>query len=197
MIDIGEALVDFSREMVSLIDKPTDLRPFVCDGSPLECDTFIVGTNPASEMSDDFWHFWSDSHGFDKRAWFNKYKEERMNRPLKPGKKRRNEISNTRRVIEWVIEEACPTKCLETNIYAKATEEALDLQERNRITAPFDYLLERITPKLVVAHGKDAAEHLHAQNLKCELMCVPHFARGWSEKKARELGLSVREACIE
>ena len=88
MIDIGEALVDFSREMVSLIDKPTDLRPFVCNGSPLECGAFIVGINPASEMSGDFWDFWSDSCGFDKPAWFNKYKIERMNRPLKRGKKK-------------------------------------------------------------------------------------------------------------
>lgn len=192
-----DELVDFSREMVSLIGKPSDLRPFVCNGSPIECEVFIVGINPASEMSCDFWDFWSDSHGFDKCTWFETYKAERRNRPLKPGKTRRNEVSNTRRVIEWIVGEAYPTKCLETNIYAKATEEALDLEGRNRITAPFDYLLDRIAPKLVVAHGEDAAEHLHAQNPECELMCVPHFARGWSEKRARELGLAIREACIE
>ena len=200
-----DELADFSREMVSLIGKPTDLRPFVCDGSPLECEAFIVGTNPASEMSGDFWDFWSDSRGFDKPAWFDRYKIERRNRPLKPGKTRRNEISNTRRVIEWIIEEASPVKCLETNIYAKPTESKPELEallktmsseERSRITAPFDYLLNQIAPNLVVAHDKDAEAYLQARNFN-PIIPVRHFSRGWSEAKARELGLTIRKACRE
>ena len=207
-----DELADFRCEMVSLCSKLTEfgkltnLRPFVCDGSPLECDAFIVGFNPASEMSVDFWDFWSDDCGFDKPTWFETYKLERRNRPLKPGKKRKNEISNTRRVIERVITEACPVKCLETNIYAKPSEskpeleallKTLSSEEQSRITAPFDFLLHQITPKLVVAHDKDAAKLLQAQNLENKLMCVSHFARGWSGEKARELGLTIREACIE
>lgn len=192
-----DPLPDFSSDMMSLIGKPTDLRPFVCDGSPIECEVFLVGINPASEMSGDFWDFWSDSRGFDKQAWFETYKTERRKRPLKLGKKKRNEISNTRRTIEWIIEEVHPMKCLETNIYAKATEQVLDLEERDRITAPLDYLLERIAPKLVIAHGKETAEYLKAQNLECTLMCVPHFSRGWSKAKAWELGSSIRKACLE
>ncbi|MDE0041636.1 MAG: hypothetical protein OXT74_06350, partial [Candidatus Poribacteria bacterium] len=180
-----DELAGFSRDMVSIICKPTNLRPFVCEGSPFECEAFIVGFNPASEMSVDFWNFWSDSHGFDKCSWFEAYKAERRNRPLKPGKTRRNEISNTRRVIQWVIDEANPTKCLETNIYAKPSEskpdlkrllKTMSLEERNRITAPFDYLLHQITPKLVVAHDEDAAKYLQAQKLKCDLVCVSHFS---------------------
>ena len=58
-MDTGH-LSDFSRGMASLIGKPTDLRPFVCEGSPLGCEAFLVGFNPASEMSIDFWDFWSD-----------------------------------------------------------------------------------------------------------------------------------------
>ncbi len=136
-------LCEFSRGLASLIGKPTDLRPFVCEGSPLACDAFLVGFNPASHMSVDYWDFWSDSYGFDKCAWITKYKEERRNRPLKPGRKRRNEVSNTRRIIEEVVQSAKPVKCLETNIYAKATEQASDLEERSRVTAPFDYLLRK------------------------------------------------------
>ena len=201
-----DGLADFGREMVSLLGKPTDLRPFVCEGSPLECEVFIVGINPASEMSDDFWDFWSDNRGFDKYTWFERYKSERRTRPLKPGKKRRNAISNTRRVIGWVIEEASPTKCLETNIYAKpaasepelkALLKTLSSEERNRITAAFDYLLQRIAPKLVVAHGDKTAEYLQARNIECNLKCVSHFSRRWSEAKARELGLAIRTACTE
>ena len=206
-MDTGH-LSDFSRGMASLIGKPTDLRPFVCEGSPLGCEAFLVGINPASEMSIDFWDFWSDSYGFDKRAWFERYKVERINRPLKPGKERRNKVSPTRRVIEWILEEAKPTKCLETNIYAKAAEQALDLDERSRITAPFDYLLQQVEPKLVIAYGKDAIKHLQSQGFECEpsvgfpikdamprLWCVDHFSRGWSKEKARGLGLRIRRAC--
>ncbi len=187
-------LYEFSQGLESLIRKPTDLRPFVCEGSPLACDAFLVGINPASEMSDDFWDFWSDSYGFDKSAWFEKYKEERRTRPLKLGRKRRNEVSNTRRIIEEVVLGANPVKCLETNIYAKATKQASDLDEQNRITAPFDYLLREIAPKLVIAHGKDAAEYLQAQDLPCKLRCVKHF-RLWSKQNARDLGLSIRRYC--
>lgn len=194
MMDTGQ-LSDFSRGMERLIGRPTDLRPFVCEGSPLECEVFLVGINPASEMSNDFWDFWSDSYGFDKRTWFERYRIERMNRPLRPGKKRRNAVSNTRRVIEWILEEAKPIKCLETNIYAKAAAQAPDLDERNRVTASFDYLLRQIGPKLVVAHGKPATDYLQARGLECDLECVDHFSRGWSEEKARRLGLGIRRAC--
>ena len=188
-------LYDFSRGLVSLIGKPTDLRPFVCEGSPLACDAFLVGFNPASPMSVDFWDFWSDSNGFDKYAWIKKYKEERRNRPLKPGRTRRSELSNTRRIIEEVVQSAKPVRCLETNIYAKATEQASDLEELSRVTAPFDYLLRKVAPKLVIAHGEDAAVYLQGQDLRCELMCVSHFARGWSFQRARELGLRIRRYC--
>lgn len=188
-------LHEFSCGLASLIGRPTDLRPFVCEGSPLDCDVFLVGINPASEMSVDFWHFWSDSYGFDKRAWYEEYKEERRNRPLKPGRKKRNEVSNTRRIIEEVVLGASPVKCLETNVYAKATKQALDLEEQDRITAPVDYLLRKVAPKLVIAHGQDAAAYLQTQDLPCELMCVSHFARGWSYQRASEFGLRIRRYC--
>ena len=189
------SLHEFSHGLTSLIGRPTDLRPFVCDGSPLECDAFLVGANPASEMSVDFWHFWSDSYGFDKRAWYEEYKEERRNRPLKPGRKRRNEVSNTRRIIEEVVSGASPVKCLETNVYAKATNQALNLEEQDRITAPVDYFLRKVAPKLVIAHGQDASKYLQEKDLPCELRCVSHFARGWSFQRASELGRTIRRYC--
>ena len=187
-------LNEFSRGLTSLIGKPTDLRPFVCEGSPVQCDAFLVGTNPASQMSVDFWDFWSDSYGFDKSAWFERYKEERKTRPLKPGRKRRNEVSNTRRIIEEVVQAARPVKCLETNIYAKATKQTSDLDERSKISTSFDYLLHQVAPRLVIAHGKDAAEYLRAQDLPCKLMCVKHF-RFWSKRNTRDLGLCIRKYC--
>ncbi len=42
-------LTEFGSELEALIERPTALRPFVCDGSPLSCTVFIVGYNPATE----------------------------------------------------------------------------------------------------------------------------------------------------
>src|ERR1700735_3082953 len=117
MIDLSA----FESELKELIGRPSELRPFVCNGSPLECGVFIVGFNPATKMRADFWEYWRSGYGFDKEAWFKSYKEERQARPLNPGKTRRAQISNTRRVIEWIIEAASPIGCLETNIYSAAT----------------------------------------------------------------------------
>lgn len=188
-------IAEFESKLVALIGQPSSLRPFVCDGSPLECRAFIVGFNPATSMSGDFWQFWSPDHGFNKGAWFESYKQERQLRPLKPGKTRRNPISNTRRVIAWVLEEANPIRCLETNIYAAATEKAVDLNANNRITAPFDFLLEQIQPRIVVVHGKDANFHLGSKQLTCRVISVRHFSRGWSQESARELGQLIRNVC--
>ena len=58
-------LSSFEQRLAALIGKPTDLRPFVCDGSPLDCRVFIVGFNPASALDEDFWKFWDPSIGFD------------------------------------------------------------------------------------------------------------------------------------
>ena len=125
-------LTEFQQRLETIIGRPTDQRPFVCDGSPLDCRVFIVGLNPASASERDFWEFWDCEAGFNKRAWFESYLAERAKRPFKPGKTRRNLISNTRRVLEWVISSAGDTRILETNIYASATEDAKDLAGRNR-----------------------------------------------------------------
>lgn len=75
--------------------RPTSLRPFVCDGSPLDCEIFIVGANAATAMG-DFWDFWLPGVGMDKAAWFAAYKAARAQKPLAPGKTRRMAVSPTR-----------------------------------------------------------------------------------------------------
>ncbi len=184
---------EFERDLMALIGRPTDLRPFVCDGSPLACSVFIVGFNPATTVSIDFWQFWRSSYGFTKLSWLNTYIEERRVRPLKPGKKRRNTISNTRRVIEWIVEEASPIKCLETNIYAAPSEQATDLSMRLRITAPFDFLLRAINPRIIVAHGSEATTHILEKQPSAHVISVNHFSRGWSQDGARKLGRQIKD----
>lgn len=184
-------LAEFQQQIEAIIGRPSDQRPFVCDGSPLDCRVFIVGLNPASASERDFWEFWNFETGFDKRAWFESYLAERAQRPLKPGKSRRNPISNTRRVLEWVISSAVDTHILETNIYAAATEDANDLTCNMRCSRPFDFLIETLKPQLVVTHGKDAADHMRIAHAGVRTIAVKHFSRGWSQQAARDLGLSI------
>jgi hypothetical protein len=155
----------------------------------------IAGVNPATPSPVDFWSYWRPQNGFDKTTWFQDYQRERLLRPLKPGKTRRASISNTRRVIEWLIEEAAPVRCLETNIYSQPSAEVCDLRTSDRNTAVFDLLLDAIKPRLVIAHGLDAATHLNGKISSENLICVPHFSRGWSEVRARALGRQVRDLC--
>ena len=185
-------LAALENQLESLIGRPTDLRPFVCDGSPLDSEVFIVGLNPASAMATDFWDFWEPGIGFDKPRWFDAYKAERQRRPLKPGRTRRRLVSPSRGVIEWINASLGPVKALETNIYSAATEEYRDLAQHKRLTAPFDFLLEAIRPRVIVVHGADAISHIRQKGLSAHIIEVKHFSRGWSERAARDLGLQVR-----
>lgn len=187
-----DQLRDFERNLESLIGRPTNLRPFVCNGSPFDCEMFVVGLNPASSMKASFWDFWHPDAGFDKPAWFEAYKAERMSRPLKPGRTRRNPISNSRRVIEWINTSLGSVQALETNIYSVATEEFRDLDPQRRLTAPFDFLLDTIKPAVIVVHGTDAVSHISQKGLSVPIIEVSHFSRGWSQRAATDLGLRVR-----
>src|SRR5271166_3410947 len=66
-----ERLTDFDVKLKSLTDHLPCARPFVCEGSPLACDVFIVGVNPATNVP--FWPFWQPSYGFNKKTWWAAY----------------------------------------------------------------------------------------------------------------------------
>lgn len=186
----------FEVELACRIAKPTKLRPFVCDGSPLACQAFIVGFNPATSMESDFWHFWSQREGFDKSAWHDEYVADRNRRPLSPGKTRRTEVSPSRRVIEWILEEAAPIKVLETNIYATPTRRKSDLVLGDRDPSTFRFLLRTIKPSVIVVHGNDAiAELRNLEKGQAAVIERRHFSRGWSQAAARELGQQMKEIC--
>ena len=133
-------LLRFEAELEGLVGRPSQLRPFVCDESPLMCSVFIVGANAATSLSRDFWDFWRPGEGFDKAAWFAAYKQDRAQQPLKPGRTRRNAVSTTRRVIDLVVEAAQPVRCLETNVFSTATASLADLSSQARSTEVFDFL---------------------------------------------------------
>jgi len=188
---IGMTLDEFEMKLVTLIGRPTNLRPFVCNGSPLACDVFVVGFNPATEMAGDFWDHWKAGLGFDKSAWFQAYLSDRWTRPLKPGKKSRPALSNTRRCLGWIEDGARGVSILETNVFAKASETKPELALKDRNAAPFRFLVDVVKPKVIVAHGADAHAAVDQLNTKAQVLKVPHLSRGWSEERAREFGRSL------
>ena len=202
---------EFEAKLKVVMGGRTDLRPFVCDGLPLECKIFIVGYNPATEMSQSFWDFWNSDTGFDKAVWSEAYQQERICRPLKPGKTRRNRKSSTRQRIDWITEAASPVKCLETNLHSKATEKAKDLSVIEQEDKVFNFLLQEIRPKVMLLHGVETRKHLekldcfwiessgkrvlNVSSLQVEVIAVPHLSRGCSRCRAEELGEQLREIC--
>jgi len=188
-------LTTFENDLKSVIGYPTPLRPFVCNGSPLDCAVFLVGLNPATKMKAGFWDFWVPGFGFDSEAWFKTYVDERVAAGPKPGKTRVQKVSPTRRLINQVIDGAGSVKILETNIYSTGTPAYSDLQADEKETAPFDFLVRRVKPRLLVAFGVDAHRHLANQKVDAKVMQIPHFAdpaAGWSNAKAYQVGEQVR-----
>ncbi len=141
-------LQQFERELRTIIGDGVELRPFVCGGSPLECEILIVGLNAATELGHSFWEFWQPDVGFNRAAWLENYKAERESKLLAEGKIRRVVVSPTRRAIEEIIYAALPIKCLETNLYGGATARAQELLAEQRDTRIFDFF-----------DGCDQAEH--------------------------------------
>lgn len=178
-------LDEFESELRRLIGKPTRLRPFVCDGSPLDCPVMLVGLNPASKMRKDFWDFWRPGIGFDKAAWFECYLRERAAEPLAPGRTRRHAISPTRRNIEAFGDGAGAVKVLETNIFAVPSESPDTLEGEDADTRPFEWLLRAVKPRVIVAHGKPAQK------------TIKHLAPQTMTISSKHLRLLSREAAVE
>lgn len=181
----------FEVDLKAVVGYPTALRPFICDGSPLDCRIFFVGLNPATPMKAGFWDFWIPGVGFDRATWFETYKEERVARRPRPGKSRVLAVSRTRRLVNHMRDGLGGIKVLETNIYSTAAPTYRELGREQRDTTAFDFLLDRIKPKLLVAFGNDVHRHLSERNLDAQIIELPHFAdrkAGWSNSNAYRLG---------
>ena len=166
----------FARGLESLIGRPTDLRPFVCDGSPLTCRVFIVGTNPGTPVG-DWWTFWSDDYGFDKSAWSSEYV------------RRRGRVGRTHQSIAWLVDAAQPVRCLVTNF--NLTES----QRPPRALGPgsvLDYLLATVAPELVITHGMPAQRHLQTRRGEWRNLWHERHFMYCSREKAKRLGANVR-----
>jgi len=145
MVDRVVSLMEFREQLQALMDRPK-LRPFLCDGSPLKCRVFIVGSRPATEMSKDFWTYWNDESGFHKQLFMKDYLKKRgLARPI-----------GDRARIERMVNRLPKGSCLETNIFSKPAPFGEQLKSSERKTVIFEFLMKSIRPFLVLLNGKDA-----------------------------------------
>jgi len=196
----------FAEALGERIGRPAYVRPFVCEGSPLECRAFIVGSNPATTLELDYWTFWERGYGFHRGAWAEASRAQRR----AAGKR---EITPTRRMLGRIIQEAAPVSCLDTNVFATPTPAERDLAPELRLTGTFDFVLGAVRPAALLAHGREAADHLRrlltVERLPGErfeavpapwgslrVMAVRHLSRGWSYAQAEALGRALREAAV-
>jgi len=154
------------------IENDAEIRPFVCDGSPLECSVFIVGFNPASAIP--FWDYWNSKLCcFDYKKWEKAYT---ARKPLSPTRRNINKFSGVLRKKE--------VQCLETNIYSYSSPTVKSLAPELQTTHTFEFLIEAINPTAILFHGKKASilgELLKQQKgFSFGSQSCRHFSRGWS-----------------
>ena len=188
------------RSNLQKIEKrlPSDISwPFLCDGSPLKCRIFVVGSYPARKIEEPFWGFWDDTHGF-KRAKFIKKLED-----LTGG------LTRTRRYLEIVVDAAGPSDTLETNIYPYEKLKAMDSTAEHKRTDAFDYLLHTIRPQIILAYGSEAKKFfrnrsiafeenrlntINLDGLRIKLLPRQQLSYRTSHEKAREIGWTLARA---
>lgn len=125
--------------------------PFLCNGSPFDCEIFLVGINPATDVS--IWPHWSIETGVDREAWLEAYRNGR------------SKLTPTRIRIELLIKAITDTaigkpRVLETNIFHQYSQRLRDLRKDQRTTDVFDFLIETLRPKIVFVHGRPAIRHI-------------------------------------
>jgi len=186
-LDIGE----FETQLRELMGAPFPDRPFVCEGSPLDCQVFIVGINAASSMKDDFWDFWRPGYGFDRAAWLDAYLATRT----KP--------SRTRKAMQIIMDQAMAehseVRFLETNIYSIPTARENMLKSHQKSTKVFDFLLASIKPQVLLVHGAEPAQYVRNLGLGESTIVIesPHFIYVGHDKArehGREIARTIRRA---
>jgi hypothetical protein len=185
-------LVTLNNKLKEFTKLSTEARPFLCNGSPFGSDVFLVGINPAT--STNFWNHWSIENGCNKKQWLEEYL---INHNHKFG--------STRKRIEIFFNSSAPLKILETNIFPFPSSRESELNPNLRNTQLFDYLIETIKPKLILAHGASAIKHLSKkyqvelekgkfitlEKQKFDIRVENHFSYQWSYQAIKELALEV------
>lgn len=169
--------------------------PFVCDGSPFDCQIALVGINPATDVP--LWPNWSNGAGVNKAGWLQDYIT------------RYKKYTPTRARIERLVKAIAPARVLETNIIHHYSARESDLpKELRRSTEVFDYLIATLKPKVLLVHGRSAVRHLQRltstdfvrgefasvryRNVAFDVLAHHHLSYQWSFAKVDELGRTLR-----
>jgi hypothetical protein len=170
----GTGISGWSRARLSCSSSVRDAM-----GSPIDCDVFIVGYNPATAMDGDWWGDWRPGRGFDRDAWWTEYLAQRGGKP-----------SKTRKRSNAIVSSLGGVRCLEANIDARPSKKKSEYP--NPVTAPFDFVLSTCRPKVIVAHGVDAVRHLPGRASAYVIEC-DHFIRV-GERRMKEIVDEVQDA---
>lgn len=188
-----QAFADDLNDLIKEHEKNGDsIRPFVCDGYPMNCKALIVGINPAtvSKKKIELSSFWRNAR-FDKAGWLDAYREEK-NRSAEadPEKKKKSGLSKTRLCIHLAVAAASPFRCLETNVYSIEKDEPdEDWKQNPPSTEIFQFLLKRIKPKAILIHGGDT---LKALKRLTEFKNVSEEAWQTSQDRATKVKINSR-----
>jgi hypothetical protein len=169
--------------------------PFLCDGAPLDCDLFLVGINPATNIP--LWPCWSSDSGVDKQSWLqlclHKY----------------GKYTRTRVRMEQLIRAVAPARVLETNVFHEFAPRESQLDKQQKSTVVFDFLIATLKPKLVFIHGRSAIRRLRRltrseftlgefvrvqyQDTKLDVLAEHHLSYQWSTERIEQLGKKLRD----
>ena len=141
-------LLDFDKKLKKVSGETG--RPFICNGSPLDCNVFIVGLNPVVDNS--FWDNWNPHQGgFHKKNWLEMYDQKRDKR------------TTTRNRLEsfWhKFNKSDSTQLLETNLYRANSNRANEIPKKDKDSSVFNFLLQVIEPNVIIGHGKNISRYL-------------------------------------
>ena len=142
---------NWTQILKAVIPSPCYERPFVCDGFPDTCEVLVIGNNPATRLTVDWWSFWTDTSGFDYEHFLEVYKTERH----KAGK--RSELSPTRWRLNRIRDKGL--NCIETNVSSNEGSDGIKDKISNHDV--LKVLLNKMPSlKGIIAHGKVAHKYL-------------------------------------
>jgi hypothetical protein len=190
-------LVELERRLKEMLLPNEASRPFLCEGSPLDCTVAIVGINPATTTP--FWPHWRSGIGFERQSWLSAYQAGQFNKR-----------SQTRLRIELLVNQLKPLRCLELNLYPYSSRSEAVLAPHLRSAEVFNYLLSLVQPKLLFVFGNTPIKALAAtvsaaslpknqftscthQGHSFQVFATSHLSRGWSKQRVAELGQKLRE----
>ena len=184
---------DFTNELKKIISCSLNSgeRPFVCDGYPATCHVMVVGQNPATDLSEDWWLFWDTEYGFKESSFESAYE------------KHRGKDSHTRgKFLNRITCNLKPElKSLETNASMGGGTSRSSNQEVLKLL-----LKEMHNLKAIIAYGTPAREMVGRSGRLRRLINLPdeaiheiyHFrSRGAHARKDYERFVEIDRICAE